>query len=375
MMIRNVLGLSIFNVFDKIFPISVIFFAKNFLDPEAYDRIGFIIISLNSIISWSNSGLSVSITKAAALSDDKRIEQIISINIISTLIVTILFFFIQGNNIFTENVLFILTLIIAGSATLFKSIRIAKYQWKVLITTQLLATIVSLAIYIINAKYGPISESMFFVYYLIPLLLLFHRPRLHSFRAIKKLFGLEILPLFITGACSSLFYIFLMKKISHVESDGILGDFALSLQVISIIQFLPIILNKISFIDLVRGESISKFNDIILRLVIIGLGVIGFVLIGGYLSLDDLLAYWLEIFVVCSLGVLSIYYGNMLVAKGDEWVWTRISVISTASVLVYVSFLTIVNLSQILVLLIILYFLQMISGYYYVKRRSFIRIQ
>ena len=325
-MLRNILSLSSLSILDKIFPVSVIFFAKIFLGTETYDRIGYIMISLNSIISWSNSGLSVSITKAAALSDDRGIRQIISLNLVSTFIAILLFSVFQQENILNESPFFILAILVAGYTTLLKSIHIARYQWKLLLLVQSISTVISLTVFIWGIYYKSFTESIFFIYYAIPLICLFWPQRFYSISSIVRLLRQQILPLFITGASSSLLYLLVLRIISENSDDGLLGDFALILQIVSIIQFLPIILNKISFIDTVRSGLNASMTDIILRLLIISFGIILFVLLGGYFALGDLVLFWPEIFALCVLGVLSIYFGNILVARGREWIWTRISV-------------------------------------------------
>ena len=381
----NISKLIVFQVIEKIFPLLSLWLVSILYDINILDNFGFAIISVSTVIAWSTSGIGVATTKTAVGKKHKEMDSLYSLSglfSVLTILVFIVINVISNNFSLHQHIVIIFSGYLASISVLKKSYYIALYKWRVLyiaFTVSLvgsLLTIIFLSLFEINFP----ELGIFVFYFLLSLLLKANfYPKLKYNKSVVEYFMNELGPLYFTGIISgSVVFVLTLIADSQEDKTGITTLIAIGFQIITILQFIPMALNRVLFITIASGEKIKSKLAIMRLLVFTILVAIPFYITIPFLGSNyaKLSSFTFVLLVLCSIGsTYSTFFGNILVAKGKTKQWTLITFIGTIigiSVIFFPFHIKLVDL--VFMTATFIYFIQFILGIIYNEKYRILHI-
>lgn len=379
----NIPQLTLIQIVEKLFPLISLFIVSKLYNLKTFDSYGLAIVYVSTAVTWSTSGIGIAATKATLKNDYNEMNSLNTLSRLFSFLTIIIFFFISYNNNNNTN---IIRFLLVGFASYFaaisilkKSISITLYKWKDLFVAYLCSLIFSISTIILLSIYkNEYPEIGMIVFYFTLSVLLNKGKKINLNLKINSLkyFYKELGPLYITGILSgSMVYILTTLAISTNKKEGLIGLIAVGFQLITILQFIPMVINRLLFISLNEGVKINIKKEIITLFTITFITAIPLYIILPYLGKEYLQlskSIYLYLFTASFASTISTFYGSILVAKEKIYIWTFITLISSIiGVLTMLYCFSETTLHQIFLSITVTYIIQFLLGFlYYEKYRT-----
>ena len=335
----NVSKLVGFQIIEKIFPLLSLWIVSILFNVKVLDNFGLAIISVSTVVAWSTSGVGVATTKATVVNKLKEMNSLYSLSGIFSILTILVFIIINliSQKFSTQQfIIIIFSGYFAAISVLKKSYYIAIYNWRILYTSYIISLISSILVIVLLSIFKVnLPELGIFIFYF--LLSLFMKAKfftnLKCNSNVFQYFINELGPLYFTGIISGS-VVFILTLIATSQSDvkGVAAYLAIGFQIITILQFLPMSINRLLFITIAKGEKIKgKYEIFRLSFFTVVIAIPLFIMIPflgpGY---DELSGFTYILLVLASIAsTFSTFFGNILVAKGKTKVWTLITLVGT----------------------------------------------
>jgi O-antigen/teichoic acid export membrane protein len=204
-------------------------------------------------------------------------------------------------------------------------------------------------------------------------------PKLKYNKSVVEYFMNELGPLYFTGIISgSVVFVLTLIADSQEDATGVTALIAIGFQIITILQFLPMALNRVLFITIASGERIKSKLAIMRLLVFTIIVAIPFYITIPFLGLNyaKLSGFTYVLLVLSSIAsTYSTFFGNILVSKGKTKQWTLITFIGTIigmAVIFFPSHMKLVDL--VFITATFIYSIQFILGIIYNEKYRLLHI-
>lgn len=376
--------LMVIQVVEKIFPFLSLFLVSKLFSLKEFDAYGVAVIFTATVVSWATSGIGVAATKAAVKNDQQEINSLISLSRLFSLlsiIVFLVYYLLTADIHFLKLLILGFTSYFAAISILRKTIMISQFNWKFLFRAYLISLLLSIVgIYIISIFAPLIPEVILFLFY-FPLSILLRKPNTFKMSLNEytfKYFYKELGPLYLTGIMSgSMLFLLTTIAIKRSAPEGTAGLIAIGFQLISIVQFIPMAVNRLFFISVNAGKKINLLTEIS--------KLFFYTLITGvplYFTLPLLgadyktLSGYTYFFVIAAslASSFSTLFGSLLVARGIVIPWTIITFLaSLLGILTMVLGPELEILNLVFLAIVVTYFVQFLLGLVYYEKHRILR--
>lgn len=371
---EHTLSVLLVQIVEKLFPLVSLWMVSRSFPDSVFDSFGLVIISVSTIVAWSTSGIGVCTTKSTIKNGGEELYKIGGLGRVMFIFTMIVYlcskFFSNDLDMFSIMVICI-TGYYAALSIFRKSILIARFEWRLLFKSYLLSLSISVFYLIVDSKmeinYPEVSVFLFYSLLSFQLKTPINQQRI-TVKEVWNFFVKEVGPLYMTGIISgSLFYVMTQLAVYEDKSVGVTGGLAIGFQIITILQFLPMAMNRIHFINIAGGKEIQNKFEVIKLVILTLLSSFMFYFILPLMGVDyEVVGGGVYVFLsgAALFSILSTYFGNRIIINEKLKQWTIITFIST--VLGVMSFYVVFDISvfeKVFMSLFIVYFIQFILAF------------